>query len=411
MKAMRMMLAGVGLGLVLSTSIDAADFESEPGQVQVGHWLEVRGRWTGQEFLVSRAEIVEPERKVELIGTAVAAPPDASQPVDFALLGLPIHTSEKTDWEGIDPKSIVGRRIEVEGHYRSRSEFSAREISPRGGDQDRVLGPVDAVERTSEGIKVTIMRYTILLPEGTKVGHDLPLARLATSQAMAGPAVRPSKGEEDLFGDGFLISDELRFDAQLEFRSTTEENLDLDDGDREDRSDYNGSVRARLEWQPGEHISVVGELRTAQRYRDEEEDGTSTVENTSLGETFIRWQDLGGTMIELQIGRQDFDDRREWLYDQNLDGLRLVLTGSAAQLELSASTSLSDARERDLEATNYITYLSNRNPRRHLAFYAIHREFDLALDEQTTHVGVRALGEWFPQQEGWLELAVLRGEL
>ena len=414
MRGPHWVLAVVGLGLILSSAIDASDYESDPEQVQVGHWVEVLGHWTGKEFRASRTRIVEPKKKEELIGILAPAPRTFAapgEPAVFMLLGLPIYTAEKTEWQGIDPRAIVGQRIEIKGHYRSRSKFSAREISPRGGDQDRIIGPVDAVERSSGGIEITIMHYTVLLPEGSRVGHELPLERLAVSSTMAGPAVRISKGEEDLFGEGFALSDSLRFDAQLEFRSATQENLDLDDGDREDRSDYNGSVRARLEWLPSERVSAVGELRMAQRYRDDEEDGTSRVDDVQVGETFLRWQDLAGGSVELQIGRQDFDEQREWLYDQNLDGLRLVFAGEAAQLELSASTSLSDARQRDLDATNYMAYLSNRKSRRHFAVYAIHRDFDLDLHEQTTHVGVRALGRWLPRQEGWLELAALSGEL
>ena len=43
-----------------------------------------------------------------------------------------------------------------------------------------------------------------------------------------------------------------------------------------------------------------------------------------------------------------FDDRREWLYDQNLDALRLIRSTTAYRLELSAATTLADGQAVEL---------------------------------------------------------------
>ena len=39
--------------------------------------------------------------------------------------------------------------------------------------------------------------------------------------------------------------------------------------------------------------------------------------HTTLNEGYAYWRDALGVGWGVQVGRQDFDERREWLYDQN----------------------------------------------------------------------------------------------
>ena len=94
----------------------------------------------------------------------------------------------------------------------------------------------------------------------------------------------------------------------------------------------------------------MGEVRGSGRHRDDEEEGTSTLEQLRAGETFLYFSHLAAP-FDLQVGRQDFDDEREWLYDRNLDGLRrdqelLPLAGRALGDDHSLRR-LGARRERD----------------------------------------------------------------
>lgn len=393
-------------------------YESSPGAVQVGHWLEVRGTWNREEredseklLVASRIEILAPQGDELLIGTVSR---ERFRDGRFRLLGQPVETSEKTEWEGVDPRRLPGLRVKVEGHYRGPAKFSAREIEPRGPGRDRISGRVDRIRAGADGLHLEIMRFTVVVPSGLSIEHERPLAELALApMAAAGnrSAAQVGDDEDDLFGDGLLLASNLRFDAQVELRVAGEENFDLDREDPEDRIDNDGSLRARLEWEPSSRVAVVGEWAAGRRYRDDQEDGTSTAQTQRLGETYVYLKDPFRLGLDLQLGRQDFDEKREWLYDQNLDGLRLIGAWKTLRVELSATTSLSDASDRDLEATNFIAYLSNRDRRRQLATYVIHRDFDTTAGERTTHLGVRALGNWLPQNKSWIEVALLDGRL
>ena len=133
-----------------------------------------------------------------------------------------------------------------------------------------------------------------------------------------------------------------------------------------------------------------------------------TSNQVSVGEAYVLFRDVSFG-FDIQLGRQDFDDYREWLYDQNLDGLRLFRDVGPLHLEMSVSTTLSEGSQRDEDALNTIFYLSNRNRRRHMAAYLVHRDFGGTRDEALSHLGFRAIGRWSDQIRGWVELAALTG--
>ncbi len=376
----------------------------------------VRPRWRhlppdllGDLFVASKVELMEPQDDEVLIGTVSDQRGNADE---FLLLGQPVRVSEKTAWEDLEPGTARGSRVRVEGHYHRRDKFSAREISTHGPGQDRIGGRIDTIRPTDRGYEVQIMRFTVLLPSGLRVEHQTTLwETLPLAPARTPATIAIEEDEDDLFGDGYRLGKHAWLTAQLEVRSTSEQNFDLDDEDPEDRIDDEGSARLRLEWSPNEQILGRAEIRSRFRYRDDEEDGTSTEDSTQVGEAFIYLRQPFGAGFDVQVGRQDFDESREWLYDQNLDGFRLLGDWPSVRAELSITTSLSDASPRDENATNYIVYVSNGDLRRHLAGYVIHREFDLAVRDRTTHAGFRVLGRWLPQQKSWLDVAYFQGTL
>ncbi|NNL94084.1 MAG: alginate export family protein, partial [Xanthomonadales bacterium] len=136
----------------------------------------------------------------------------------------------------------------------------------------------------------------------------------------------------------------------------------------------------------------------------------STDGNSKLGEAFVYWRRPLGGNFNVQAGRIDFDDAREFLYDQNLDAVRLSWDRPSWRAEWSYSETLSDGSPVDESASNHIIYFSNRDDERHLAAYLIQRDFDLPVDTRRTHIGLRVLGEWLPEQESWLELTYMDGK-
>jgi len=382
-----------------------------PEIVQVGHWVEVRGEFDERgTFVATDAEILPPEELESLSGTIEL---HAHERDVFVLLGQPVYVSERTKFRDLDAGQIAGTRVKVEGRWRGPRKLSARVIKPRSAaGRDGFAGRVDAVRPADGGIEVSIMRFTVFLSADLEVTHERALQQIELApEKPRGQPFRDDVSEDDLFGAGIGITDSLRFTGVVTTRSLLEDDYNLDETDPEDRQDYDLSIRARLVWQPSPDFAAVAEARHRVRYRDDEKDGSSTLSRTVLGENYIYWRNIANRGVDLQLGRQDFDDRREWIYDQDLDAVRLITRRPNLRLETSISTTLSDGSPRDEASTNVIGYLSNEDRRNHLAAWAIYRDIDREEQEELFFGGIRAIGRWIPDNRSWFELAAVDGEV
>ena len=379
----------------------------EMDDIVPGHWLELRGKMDEQGvFVVQRVDLIEPENEEVLIGTI----PTSAESGEFTLLGQLIQISPKTTFSKVAETMLANERVKVEGHYRGRKRFSARKISARGPGRDRLTGLVSDIRQLADGYSVTIMNQQVHIPAGTELRYERPIAEYSVASLNIALPQGKQVSEDDQFGEGFSISRRLRFSTLVEARYKGEDNYDLDDRRDLDRQDTAASIRGRFVLSPGKYgISGQLEARFTRLRVNEDRFDTLDINDSRLGESFIFFDDPFDIDFDIQAGRMDFDDRREWVYDQNLDGLRVYWTVAGWLAELSATTTLSDGKLRDENTDNYVAYVSDR--KRRLAAYVIHRDTDLpGLNEKITHAGLRAFVEWPPQHDSWLEIAHIGGK-
>ena len=379
----------------------------EMDDIVPGHWLELRGKMDEQGvFVVQRVDLIEPENEEVLIGTI----PTSAESGEFTLLGQLIQISPKTTFSKVAETMLANERVKVEGHYRGRKRFSARKISARGPGRDRLTGLVSDIRQLADGYSVTIMNQQVHIPAGTELRYERPIAEYSVASLNIALPQGKQVSEDDQFGEGFSISKRLRFSTLVEARYKGEDNYDLDDRRDLDRQDTAASIRGRFVLSPGKYgISGQLEARFTRLRVNEDRFDTLDINDSRLGESFIFFDDPFDIDFDIQAGRMDFDDRREWVYDQNLDGLRVYWTVAGWLAELSATTTLSDGKLRDENTDNYVAYVSDR--KRRFAAYVIHRDTDLpGLKEKITHTGLRAFVEWPPQHDSWLEIAHIGGK-
>ena len=394
--------------LLLAHGTCLAQSESFVDVLTEGHWLEVRGSYQADgSFLAQRVDLVQPGRYEILIGTISSV----QEGGNFTLLGQNVEPQQKTIFRNVNRNALERRRVKVEGYYRSEEKFSARNVGARGEGRERITGRIDNIRATRDGYEAGIMGYRVLIPGELVVRHELNVTRYEISDFRAQVIVERNQDEEDRFGKGVWITDTLLLAGQIQARATTEYEFDLDAIDPDSRDDLNAFIRARVVYQPTSSFFAVAELYHQQLLRDDATGGRTTSGDTKLAQTYLYWIDPFGVGLDLQVGRVDFDDEREWLYDQNLDALRAIWTGKKIRAELSYSETLSDSNLVDEAATNSMLYISNNDDDRHFAAYVIHRDFDLLIPVQRTHFGLRALGEWLPRQKIWAELAYMVGEI
>ena len=194
----------------------------------------------------------------------------------------------------------------------------------------------------------------------------------------------------------------------LETRYTSEDNFNLEDSEEEGREDLAASARARLILEPtGYGLSGQLEVRYTHLRRKDDHKERLEVNDTRLGESFIFLDDLYDKNLDLQAGRMDFDDRREWIYDQNLDGLRAYWGIGRLVAEFAVTTTLSDGDLWDENTDNYIVYLTDLQ-RRYAAWW-VHRKTTRPYEQELSHFGVRAFGKWPKRHDSWLEVSGIHG--
>ncbi|HKJ15785.1 MAG TPA: alginate export family protein [Xanthomonadales bacterium] len=392
----------VSMGLPLN-----AVAQADPREIREGHWVEVRGQLDeAGVFQAARVEIVHQQRYEVLIGTAEASDRDNH----IRVLGREVELVDKTDFQKFDRTTLPGSRVKVEGYFRGVEMFSAREVSNRGKGRERIVGRADRVRRDDNAVWLDVMGFTVTVPTMLELDHEDPLGEYVLSQRRTQPFSRESRNEDDQFGKGIRISENLLFAGLAEARWTGEDEFDLDQRDPEDRQDSESSFRGRLIYRPSVGFVGVLELSHRRLWRQDDEDGRIERDATVLGETFGYWFDPLGLGADLQLGRIDFDEEREWLYDQNLDGFRVFANWYELASEFSVTTTLSDGSPFDEDTVNYMIYVSNGNEDEHLAAYIIRRDTDFGAGLDRTHFGIRAHGEFRDDFYGWLELAYMYGD-
>ena len=376
-----------------------------PDELRVGHWVEIKGVLEGGLFLASAIEVVDPDEEEYLLGNASNF--DRGQD-RFQLLGQSVEVSEKTTWLKIREDELEGARVKVEGHWRGPLRFSSRTIAARPAGRDRIAGRLDAVEDVGGGRELRVMRIRVFLPDSVAVEAERELAayKLAPEQAVA--SADRVRDEDDFVPGTIRLGGDLLLGLRAEFDSELQRDFNLDESDDEDRFDNTLSLRGELTWLYSPRFYGLLGFRTFARGRDDDE-GFDFRGDGTLAEAFGYFRDVGLDGLDLQIGRQDFDERREWLWDQNMDAVRLIWSQPGLRAELSASTNFTDASSDDQNTENLIAYITNNDRDRTLGAYVIDRRNDTGPDYYPIHFGVRALGEWLPETELWAEFAMLRG--
>ncbi len=391
--------------VVCCTSVHA-----EPSSaIEPGQWLEIRGQFTNaKQFVAEKITVTEPDDEAAITGT-----PNLNDQGQLMLLGHVLKLEEGATFQGIDRGQLPTVRVKAEGELARPWIFSVEEIKRRGVGRDRIEGPVDQVETVAGEKSFSVLGYQVQLTKNTVLsGFDqnrYPKLSVASAPDLFHSHVSARHSDDDdRFGQGIRLGDHLRLKSRIVGESAWEDNFNFDDIDDEDRQDLGLSLRARLEWQPASVWSGVFELRYNARHREREDRRNTDDSDLDIGEAYIRRQLNDSTFITL--GRQDFDDDREWLFDVNLDAIRVTTEILGNRLEASVSKIIADDGSREEEAINYIASVGRNLFGGTLSTYYINRDFARAHSEVSHHYVVRAIGPWLQSDQLWVDFALQRGD-
>ncbi|MCP5178354.1 MAG: alginate export family protein [Pseudomonadales bacterium] len=121
-----------------------------------------------------------------------------------------------------------------------------------------------------------------------------------------------------LFGRSLIIGGEVGVENELR------DNYSLDDNDDRDRWIIKSKAELELLYTLSDTAVAFAELRAdyEQQYEDRGNTGRHD-KSVSRGQSWLYLASLFESPLSLQLGRQQFRDKREWWWDDTLDALRL----------------------------------------------------------------------------------------
>ncbi len=382
-----------------------------------GHWVVLSGELTGLDaFTVDEVELTQPDDEESLVGR-IEGLREVKAGYQFRVLGQPVTVDARTDLP--DGPPIEGQLVRVEGHYEGPQDFQARQLRFRRGGRARVEGRIDSLTARADGLSLRVQRFLVWIPakEEVELELDLEAIRLAPKARRKAQPIRMR--DEDRI-PGREVAPDLFLGLRAETNLRHEEDFNLRSSDDEDREDRDAALRAELTWAPPGRFTGVASARLFWRDRMDEQDGDSIQRDARLVEAFGYWDRLPWDTT-LQVGRQDFEEPREWLWDQELDAVRAGWGSGPHRLQVAAMTTWAQGSPVDRNSANLMASYTWTDSDRTLGAYVLDRRIELGYEDLGSNgrgfrgfdyplfMGVRALGEWLPDADCWLEIAHVTG--
>ncbi len=213
------------------------------------------------------------------------------------------------------------------------------------------------------------------------------------------------------------VWERFEIETTLETRYERLSNRDLDDGTADDLAVLTPELSIDIAYRFSERVSGFLSLDAERRFIvDQGRDRTPEQDQSALDlkELYLDIHDLWDHAM-LRAGRQAFDDRREWLYDAELDGLRFIHEWNGFALEASATRenivteNLLEKREPG-RVNNYFLLARFQPAAKHEleAFYLV---FDDRSEDADNPVflGLQGQGRATDALDYWFVLAQVRG--
>lgn len=195
-------------------------------------------------------------------------------------------------------------------------------------------------------------------------------------------------------------------------------NPDLDELSDDALDVFRPRLSLEIDYRPSDNVHGFMELEAESNMvlsRGNDRTSPTTASAFNLKEAYLNFG-AGIEGLSLRVGRQEFEDRREWLYDEALDGIRLLVDGqrwslaaAAARQGLFTEDLLANDRP-DVQTDNYIVSGQYRIDDNHTAgIYVITRQPRRLPGNRQHHSGAWISGEYSRDVRYWLDLARVTG--
>lgn len=412
----RTFVATISILLLLSGARPAAA-TGRPGRwLTAGSWVKVSFRLReGGIYKAKRVQVRDAgaRKKLELRGVIASPGLEGGRlrlegfPLDVVLpSGVRVEAEE-----GAEPRLDAGRRVKLTGRLEGARLFVVTHALVRAETRPewKIVGPIEAIEPvSSRRTRIHVAGIPIVLTRSSTVEGAHP-RRV--------PVVRDRVGnadEDDFSTGGTARFPWLRVGGEARLRVTSFANPDLDPGTDSPSTvgDYlftsavavdRGAVFGYVELQGSRQLPLAGELLK----------GGPDLSRFGISEAYLEWRGALLPNVSLAIGRQKFDDARDWYYNRkNLDAVRILVAFPSLTVEGSISRDLFDVRNnlRDQQHTNRILQFSWDATRAvTVEGFWIDRRDRTVRKDSPRWFGLRLLGEPGRHLSFWTDASVQSG--
>ncbi|MFQ5505300.1 MAG: alginate export family protein [Planctomycetota bacterium] len=340
--------------------------------------------------------------KMEMIGAAGSA----LERDTLHMLGQRIQVIEKTEFEDLDRDPVppfpvrAGDWLKVKIRIKKGDVLHARTIRKyEAQDRFKVEGLIRSISPERSEIRIGPVPLPVeqgaklhLLREG--VNPDDPLALFQEDEQKSVPF-------------SIRLAERLHLGGELAFKFESNDEYDLQRATTDDRITLRNDVKADLLWRiddSGSFGLLEATFGRRDRLRFGSPNSKSGKKTISRAYVYFRPSDA----LRFQVGRQDFDEEREWLYDEVLDGIRMLASRGPFDLEASASVGRELFEDRnETEDASYFIGLARYHVDDHhrLTAYVLQRK-DSSLNNLEPYLfGLRSYSRPWRGFGHWIELA------
>jgi len=299
-----------------------------------GKRIKVKGLWTDGNYHVYKLKIKNPDADT-LRGRIRGRIVRINHEKHRLWIGpVEIQWSGKTKFKGLTQSDLeVGFDIKISGVSSSPGILIAKSFKPGPNLLDDNIVSIDATaslvrKKDNHSTLVSLLGVPIQIPAGLSSN----LRFLTRRQNDRRPG---DQAFIEFFGSPLIIGGEIGFNPRYreDFR------LDPDRNDDVLRLDHNAQLELFYSWHPEMAIFIEGQGNIdIEVYREGR--GRSTESSLRRGDMWVFWGDLFDSGVSIQIGRQNFQEPREWWWDQSLDGVRLYYNRPFVHFELGLTQQL-----------------------------------------------------------------------
>jgi len=381
--------------------------------------VEIKGVWDDKAnvFVATDIEELPQPRRPKLRGTLQAIDLEKET---ITLYGIPIEIDQNTQFLDAGEKKLsirdlkVGQWMEITCNVEEDSgEWEARKIKFKDIKQDnKIKGTLTRI--SVDGVPpdtLEIYGLLIILNKETDVNYPSGSSLDNTEEGLFDILSQgsPMYSDEGIpAGDIFLFGGEFRQSVGIE------RDYDLSSLKLSDQDDVQPEVRLELAGYFNDHLRSFAQFRLRDRvYMDSERlDPPSKKIDSKITQLFVLARDVGLEGLSLQLGRQVFEEPREWLFDEYLDGARLYYY-AMTPLILDIAYIHSDFQLKKKYRTWTDMFAEARwqlDKRTAIRGYLLSRKDSDALRRrEPVYLGVGYNGRFGHYLRPWVELAIMRG--